>query len=519
MQLSSQRLIGPLISIVAGISIVFALTGYLVKSTKAGYWLVYVADVCFILASLVLITNSGGLTSPYLAMLFLLIVLSGLFGWIGLVTSGLIAHGLLAWQLIVQPGLSAASIGVFLLGVELSLLVSFFLWHKSHQVDKTNTSYTKLVHELGQVAGKSEIVINAIADGVIALDSQGIIQLINPAAQTMLGWGKQDAAKLDYRSVIKIVDSHGEPLNDQNNPINQGLVTGRLITTSTFSIRTMSDKTFLASIQVSPFGQIGTDSGGVIVVFRDVTRQKAEEREQAEFISTASHEMRTPVASIEGYLGLALNPQTAQIDDKARSYLEKAHENAQHLGRLFQDLLDVSKVEDGRMKNNPTIIDAVSFAKKIYDNFAESARAKGLEFKFMSQSAGSVTPLYYVKADADKLEEVLGNLIENAIKYTKQGWVAVDVIGDNELVKFQVADSGIGIPAEDIPHLFQKFYRVDSSDTREIGGTGLGLYLSRRLVESMDGHLRLDSQYGKGSTFTIELRRAQGNDMPEIGGL
>ncbi|HET8689966.1 MAG TPA: HAMP domain-containing sensor histidine kinase, partial [Candidatus Saccharimonadales bacterium] len=229
--------------------------------------------------------------------------------------------------------------------------------------------------------------------------------------------------------------------------------------------------------------------------------------------------MRTPVASIEGYLGLALNPQTAQIDDKARSYLEKAHESAQHLGRLFQDLLDVSKVEDGRMKNNPTIIDAVSFSKKVYDNFSESARAKGLEFKFMPKSAGSVSPLYYVKADVDKLEEVLGNLVENAIKYTKQGWVSVDVVGDNELVKFQVSDSGIGIPAEDIPHLFQKFYRVDSSDTREIGGTGLGLYLSRRLVESMDGHLRLDSQYGKGSTFTIELRRAQGNDMPEIGGL
>ncbi|HET6622744.1 MAG TPA: HAMP domain-containing sensor histidine kinase, partial [Candidatus Saccharimonadales bacterium] len=199
--------------------------------------------------------------------------------------------------------------------------------------------------------------------------------------------------------------------------------------------------------------------------------------------------------------------------------LQKAHENAQHLGRLFQDLLDVSKVEDGRMKNNPTIIDAVSFSKKVYDNFTESARAKGLELKFMSKSIGTVSPLYYVKADADKLEEVLSNLVENAIKYTPQGSVSVDVSGDNELVKFSVSDTGLGIPAEDIPHLFQKFYRVDSSDTREIGGTGLGLYLSRRLIESMDGHLRLDSQYGKGSVFTIELRRAQGSDMPEISGL
>ncbi|HET8690352.1 MAG TPA: PAS domain-containing protein, partial [Candidatus Saccharimonadales bacterium] len=293
-KLSSSLFIGPLISMIAGISIVFGLTGYLVKSPRTGYWLVFVSYLSFVAASLVLIVGSGSLDSPYIAMLMLLIILGGMFGWLGLVSSGLIAHGLLGWQLLSQSSLSPTTIGIFILGIELSLVISYFLWHKSHEVDKANTSYSKLVHELGQVAGKSEIVINAIADGVIAMDSRGVIQLINPAAQTMLGWGKQDAAKLDYRSVIKIVDSHNEPLSDQTDPINQGLTTGRVITTSTFSIRTMSDKTFLASIQVSPFGQIGTESGGVIVVFRDITRQKAEEREQAEFISTASHEMRTP---------------------------------------------------------------------------------------------------------------------------------------------------------------------------------------------------------------------------------
>src|SRR5690606_7866046 len=125
----------------------------------------------------------------------------------------------------------------------------------------------------------------------------------------------------------------------------------------------------------SPVGQPGS---GVIVVFRDITKEKAEEREQAEFISTASHEMRTPVASIEGYLGLALNPATAQIDDKARMYLTKAHEVAQHLGRLFQDLLDITKAEDGRLSNNPRAVEVVTFVKDVVEGLRPQAEAKGL---------------------------------------------------------------------------------------------------------------------------------------------
>lgn len=116
-------------------------------------------------------------------------------------------------------------------------------------------------------------------------------------------------------------------------------------------------------------------------------------------------------------------------------------------------------------------------------------------------------PIYYAFVDPDHFREITANLIENAIKYTKQGEVVVDVTGDSSKVVVSVMDSGLGIPAEDVPHLFQKFYRVDNSATREIGGTGLGLYLSRRLAESMSGDLRVESEYGKGSTFFLEIPR------------
>ena len=127
----------------------------------------------------------------------------------------------------------------------------------------------------------------------------------------------------------------------------------------------------------------------------------------------------------------------------------------------------------------------------------------------------SLQPIFYANIDPDHFREVVSNLIENAIKYTPSGEVVVNVTGDDKQISVSVKDSGIGIPAEDIPHLFQKFYRVDNSDTREIGGTGLGLYLSRRLAEAMSGNLRVESKYKEGSTFYLEIPRMSSSDAKQ----
>jgi hypothetical protein len=192
----------------------------------------------------------------------------------------------------------------------------------------------------------------------------------------------------------------------------------------------------------------------------------------------------------------------------------KAHESVQHLGNLFQDLLYVSKAEDGRLKNNPKVIDVVAFTHDIAEGLKPEAEAKGLHYIFKPLPEGSekmgerrLNPVFYINVDNDHLREVIANLIENAIKYTPAGDVTIDIGGDAEHVRISIADSGIGIPKEDQAHLFQKFYRVDNSDTREIGGTGLGLYLSRRLVEAMNGRIWVESEYKKGSTFNVELPR------------
>ena len=459
------------------------------------------------------IITSGGVVSPFLVMWIIVAIFAGFFGAIILGIMGL----LVILQIIatsVQQGINIQFIIGYLFFGFLPLIFSLVLWIRRQKTDNNTSS---LENRLSAVESKSDVVINAIDDGVLAISKDGNIELINPSAQQIIGWDQGDALGLNWKSVLKLVTSDGKDVEDLENPIAQSLSKNQPTHNDKLFLLTSSEKRILVSIVSSP---VGTDSEGIIVVFRDITKEKAEEREQAEFISTASHEMRTPVASIEGYLGLALNPATAHIDEKARDFITKAHESAQHLGRLFQDLLDISKVEDGRMKNNPKIINVNEFLKNIFDGLATKANEKQLNYIFMPDiidegKEKSLQPIFYANIDPDHFREVVSNLIENAIKYTPSGEVVVNVTGDDKQISVSVKDSGIGIPAEDIPHLFQKFYRVDNSDTREIGGTGLGLYLSRRLAEAMSGNLRVESKYKEGSTFYLEIPRMSSSDAKQ----
>ena len=356
--------------------------------------------------------------------------------------------------------------------------------------------------------GDGKAILDAVDDGVLAVNSKGNILAINPAAEQITGWNGSDAAGLVFNSVLKITNNEGGEMIEISNPVNRVLRTGKNFTTRDLFIKTQSGKIVPIFLAVN---LIDGQNSGVVVVFRDISKELKENREQAEFISTASHEMRTPVASIEGYIGLALNPATATIDARAKSYLQKAHENTKHLGQLFQDLLDITKAEDGRLKNEPVVLDAIEFSRNIWEGLKPKAEAKGLNYIFEPDNhktgEKTLTPVFFIHADRDHLHEILNNLFENAIKYTPNGMVSVNVTGDDNNVQISVKDSGIGIPAEDIPHLFQKFYRVDNSETREINGTGLGLFLSRKLTESIGGFLDVESEYKKGSTFTVKLPR------------
>ena len=508
----------------AGITALYSLGALTIGRKYANFWLGLIA---YILASLTitsLVALTGNAHSPFIALWLMVGVFAALFGLWTLVAAGVITNVyVIYWLFTVNPMPGWQEIVLLFLVVEAPLLASFLIWHKQSVQDggKDESAFSALAQQLSQVANKSEIVINSIADGVVAIDQAGIVQLVNPAGQTILGWPKQDAIGLDYKSVIQLANQKGEPIPDELSPIRQVMLSDKPMTNNNLMLVTKSGKKLLVSLAVSPVGGEGGKAQGAIAVFRDITREKEEERQKGEFISTASHEMRTPVAAIEGYLGLAMNPQTATIDDKARLYLQKAHESTQHLGRLFQDLLTVSKAEDSRLVVRPTAIDATSFTREIVESLQPKAKDKGLMMLFTPGSPDTdgnrrVQPVFYMLADPDNMREVISNLCDNAIKYTKQGSVTVDISGDEHNVSISVTDSGIGIPPEDVPHLFQKFYRVDNSDTREIGGTGLGLYICRRLTEANNGRINVNSMYGKGSTFTIELPRLNNDQATDI---
>ena len=364
---------------------------------------------------------------------------------------------------------------------------------------------------------KSDIILSAIDDGVMVIAADKTIQVVNTGAATISGWPTNETIGLDHHLVMKIVDDKGVVVAPEANPLDSVFTAKTSQRNDNLFLETRAGKRISLGLSVSPLldGDIVT---GAVAIFRDISAQVREQQRRAEFISTASHEMRTPVAAIEGYLALALNENVSKVDAKAREYLEKAHSSTEHLGKLFQDLLTSARAEDGRLASHPVAVEMGAFIEQVAEDLRFAAQKKGLLTEFIVGAPEStidasnpsnkvIRPLYYVSADPDRMQEVVTNLFDNAIKYTDAGKVSIGITGDDKIVQIRVSDTGPGIAAEDQPHLFDKFYRVDSSATRTVGGTGLGLFICRKIVELYNGRIWVDSTVGKGSVFYVNLPR------------
>lgn len=370
----------------------------------------------------------------------------------------------------------------------------------------------------GAVAGAesaeilANLVLNTIDSGVIIVLSTGVIEYINPAAVSLLGGQMAQnflGAKLE--DILKLENGQGVAIPAQNNLVFYAVNNGQNYTTREYFLVNLQGQKKPVAFKVITAHSPKNER---IVTFYDITSELEAESEQTEFISTASHEMRTPVASIEGYLGLALNPKTATIDERAKKYLEEAHKSSQHLGKLFRDLLDVTKLDDKRIKAHLTPIEVTSTVRSIAEGQIPKMSEKNIHFTFGSSSSANmnggrvINQEVFAAVDVDFLREIINNLIENAIKYTNTGGgIWVNVRGDGDRVLINVTDTGIGISPEDSKHVFQKFYRADNSETRTIGGTGLGLYIVKERVEAMSGSTWVESTFGEGSTFYVAFPR------------
>lgn len=434
-------------------------------------------------------------------------------------------------QILTSISINTSTLGVLIGLIAIGTGLGAALWllrHSKQPHTGTQTSSSKLALSLRDEKLRSSIILNTIEDGVVLVDDQQIIQLFNGGASKITGWNTNDARGLAWSAIFKLVDSKGQPIENTADPMTRLFRSGETVHNNAINLTTRSDKTIVIDLTLSPITDDQKHVTGAVGIFRDVSEQRQEEQQRAEFISTASHEMRTPVAAIEGYLALALNDKVSTIDSRAKGYLEKAHASTQHLGKLFQDLLTSAKAEDGRLTSHPEPIEMGAFLDQLTSDLKFAAEKKGLGMEFAygdyrsidaskeQEAPKVVKPLYYVVADPDRLREVITNLFDNAVKYTDSGKISIGLTANDQVVQFYIRDTGHGIPSEDIPHLFQKFYRVDSSATRTIGGTGLGLFICRKILELYGGRIWVESQIEKGSTFYVNLPRISAQRAEEL---
>lgn len=343
--------------------------------------------------------------------------------------------------------------------------------------------------------GYLKVVLENISDGVIVIDEMMRIIEASQISETWLGLKKGEMIGLTIDTVLKTSENDLEIMAALKSA-NKWEKEVELIS--------YNKKTSRVKIEIYR-----------IVRYAVIILKKIEDNAKLlEFVSTASHEMRTPVASIQGYLSLAINPKTATIDERARKYLTAANLSSQHLGKLFLDLLDTTKLEVGNTKLRSVAIDLKEKIKEIGVLQLPLFNEAKISFSLDQEELGQ---LVYVFADESYLKEAVDNLLENAKKWTKPGGeVELKVLGQDNMAIIRVKDSGAGIGPEDLPHIFQKFYRADNSDTREIGGTGLGLYLVKEKIEKMGGKVWVESELGRGSTFYIGLPRISEAEFRKI---
>jgi PAS domain S-box-containing protein len=337
------------------------------------------------------------------------------------------------------------------------------------------------LYRAAEERARSALVVEHVADGVMLVDEEGVIRLWNPAAEQITGLGGTDAVGraadevfTSWDSIAQLVQA-GEP-RPYTHPVE---VEGR-------------------ELWLSVTG-VGFDEGSVYA-FRDLTAERAVESLKSDFVSTVSHELRTPLAAIYG-AALTLRRDDVMLSEPQRSgLLEVIASESDRLARIVNDILWASRLESGGMQTNVERCDGVELARTVVD----AARHYVPPSIELDLKAPEDPPL--IAADPDKARQVLTNLVDNAVKYSPDGGrVSVEITVEGPRLRFAVRDEGLGVPPSEHRRIFEKFYRLDPDLTRGVGGTGLGLYISRELLERMGGRIWVESSGTGGSTFVAEL--------------
>jgi len=341
----------------------------------------------------------------------------------------------------------------------------------------------------------TEAIIFSISDAVIVTNRFDELLLDNEAAEKLLGFQLASAVRKNIDHIVS--DGTLVRLIRETRSHGSGF-TRKVVEHSIDSKGAPRIFSITLSCIVAP----GEEVSGVVAVLHDVTREKDIARMKTDFVSNVSHELKTPLASIKAYVEMLMDGE-AEDEDTKREFYEIISTEADRLHRLIDNILNISRIESGVVKVVRVPVSLPGVVKQVMDVAAPQAKLKGIKL------TGHLAPIYYqVEADNDMIYQAVMNLVSNAIKYTPQGGeVTVSVGVDERLgVSFcEVSDNGAGISVEELPHIFDKFYRV-KANSKLAKGTGLGLTLVKHIVETVhDGKLSVTSTEGNGSTFSFEL--------------
>lgn len=353
---------------------------------------------------------------------------------------------------------------------------------------------------------RTQALFSSIGDGIIATDEEGNIAEVNSAAVRILGYHAEELLGQWFPRVIQAIDPEGETVDMLDRPVMQAMVTGKPVVSRTLYL-TKSKRTVPVAITVSPI-LIDERPVGAIEVFRDISHEYEVDRMKSEFISIASHQLRTPLTAIKTYSHMLAEGYGGDLTKHQREFMDIILGSINRMNELINTLLDISRIEEGRLTIDPQTTDLELLVKEIVQELGPLAKAKRIK---VGLSISTKQP--QLRTDPLLVKEVCANLLSNAIKYTAAGGqVYVEVAEDSNNFIVTFTDTGYGIPKPEQKRVFSKFFRAENILDKESGGTGLGLYLVKQVVENLGGQIKFKSAEGKGSSFSFSLPKNQQSD-------
>lgn len=343
---------------------------------------------------------------------------------------------------------------------------------------------------LEQESKRLHSILSYMTDGVLATNRRGKITMINDMAKKQLGVQKEEVLNKSILELLKIEDEYD--LRDLITQIPELMIDSQDANGEYLSLRVR-------------FALVRRESGfisGLVAVLHDTTEQEKEERERRLFVSNVSHELRTPLTSVKSYLE-ALD-EGALSEPVAPDFIKVSLDETNRMMRMVTDLLHLSRIDNATSHLDVELINFTAFITFILNRF-DQIRGQDEEKKYELVRDYPITSVW-IEIDTDKMTQVIDNILNNAIKYSPDGGkITVTMKTTDDQMILSISDQGLGIPKQDLPRIFDRFYRVDRARSRAQGGTGLGLSIAKEIIKQHKGFIWAKSIYGKGSTFTIVL--------------